>query len=240
MSQGRFAWTKSKLIGMIMYTIVVMADILCHFRLLCSLSWTFLPSPFSGLKPIGGVFFGLKANVKYIAPGGRPVAVRAEEQVAWDKISHDELADWKQQGPPTPLLDTVNFPVHIKNFNQRQLEQLCKELRAGEVSHVPYLFSCWVSLVECQYNVAHLFAELIHTVAKTGGHLGSSLGVVELTVAMHHVFNTPVSQSLERFSAYFHHIVFIRISLLPCWFNDVCRTIRSSGMWVTRLISTSC
>lgn len=34
-------------------------------------------------------------------------------------------------------------------------------------------------------------ADLIHTVAKTGGHLGSSLGVVELTVALHHVFNTP-------------------------------------------------
>ena len=34
-------------------------------------------------------------------------------------------------------------------------------------------------------------ADLVHTVAKTGGHLGSSLGVVELSVALHHVFNTP-------------------------------------------------
>ena len=82
---------------------------------------------------------------------------------AWDKISIDELEDWKNDGPPTPLLDTVNFPVHIKNFSVSQLKQLCKELRA----------------------------DLIHTVAKTGGHLGSSLGVVELSVALHHVFNTP-------------------------------------------------
>ncbi|GAB4813647.1 hypothetical protein N2152v2_000693 [Parachlorella kessleri] len=81
----------------------------------------------------------------------------------WDTISQDELSDWREQGPPTPLLDTVNFPVHIKNFNVQQLKQLCKELRA----------------------------DLVHSVAKTGGHLGSSLGVVELSVALHHVFNTP-------------------------------------------------
>lgn len=50
---------------------------------------------------------------------------------SWDTISQDELTDWQEQGPPTPLLDTVNFPVHIKNFNAPQLKQLCKELRAG-------------------------------------------------------------------------------------------------------------
>ncbi|KAL6772036.1 DXS1 [Auxenochlorella protothecoides x Auxenochlorella symbiontica] len=95
--------------------------------------------------------------------GGGEEQPSSAEGVAWDKISTDELADWAGAGPPTPLLDTVAFPVHIKNFNSRQLQQLCKELRA----------------------------DLIHTVAKTGGHLGSSLGVVELTVALHHVFNTP-------------------------------------------------
>lgn len=40
--------------------------------------------------------------------------------------------DWKQGGPTTPLLDTVNFPVHLKNLSPRQLQQLCKELRAGK------------------------------------------------------------------------------------------------------------
>lgn len=98
----------------------------------------------------------------------RPAAVSgngkaAVEPRSWDTISTDELEDWQEEGPPTPLLDTVNYPVHIKNFNARQLQQLCKELRA----------------------------DLIHTVAKTGGHLGSSLGVVELTVALHYVFNMP-------------------------------------------------
>lgn len=39
-------------------------------------------------------------------------------------------------------------------------------------------------------------AETIHTVSKTGGHLGSSLGVVELTVALHHVFNCPEDKFL--------------------------------------------
>jgi hypothetical protein len=68
--------------------------------------------------------------------------VRAE---AWDKISSDELADWQQQGPPTPLLDTVNFPVHIKNFNLKQLQQLCKELRAGGFLMQDVLF--WIVLL---------------------------------------------------------------------------------------------
>ncbi|GER34514.1 1-deoxy-D-xylulose 5-phosphate synthase [Striga asiatica] len=65
--------------------------------------------------------------------------------------------------PPTPLLDTINYPIHMKNLSTKDLEQLAAELRA----------------------------EIVHTVAKTGGHLSSSLGVVELTVALHHVFNTP-------------------------------------------------
>ncbi|KFM24758.1 1-deoxy-D-xylulose-5-phosphate synthase 1, chloroplastic [Auxenochlorella protothecoides] len=102
-------------------------------------------------------------GLRWVLRWWRPGRPSSAEGVAWDKISTDELADWAGAGPPTPLLDTVAFPVHIKNFNSRQLQQLCKELRA----------------------------DLIHTVAKTGGHLGSSLGVVELTVALHHVFNTP-------------------------------------------------
>ena len=82
---------------------------------------------------------------------------------AWDKLTVDEIASWDTKGPPTPLLDTVNFPVHIKNFKPEQLRQLCKELRS----------------------------DIVHKVSKSGGHLSSSLGVVELTVALHHVFNTP-------------------------------------------------
>ncbi|KAL8476310.1 hypothetical protein ACS0TY_028835 [Phlomoides rotata] len=71
--------------------------------------------------------------------------------------------DFSGGAPVTPLLDTINYPIHMKNLGIKDLEQLAAEVRA----------------------------EIVHTVAKTGGHLSSSLGVVELTVALHHVFNTP-------------------------------------------------
>jgi 1-deoxy-D-xylulose-5-phosphate synthase len=65
--------------------------------------------------------------------------------------------------PSTPLLDTVNTPADIRAFNLAQLRQLADELRT----------------------------ETIDAVSQSGGHLGSGLGVVELTVALHHVFDTP-------------------------------------------------
>ncbi|KAL3527566.1 hypothetical protein ACH5RR_012222 [Cinchona calisaya] len=71
--------------------------------------------------------------------------------------------DFSGEKPATPLLDTINYPIHMKNLSTHDLEQLAAELRA----------------------------EIVFSVAKTGGHLSSSLGVVELTVALHHVFNTP-------------------------------------------------
>ncbi|KAI3986311.1 hypothetical protein MKX01_002156 [Papaver californicum] len=65
--------------------------------------------------------------------------------------------------PCTPLLDRINYPIDMKNLASQDLEQLSAELRA----------------------------EVIHSVSQTGGHLSSSLGVVELTVALHRVFNAP-------------------------------------------------
>ncbi|QPQ55114.1 1-deoxy-D-xylulose-5-phosphate synthase [Allosphingosinicella flava] len=65
--------------------------------------------------------------------------------------------------PETPLLDTVNIPADLRRLQPKQLRQLADELRA----------------------------ETISAVGTTGGHLGSGLGVVELTVAIHYVFNTP-------------------------------------------------
>ncbi len=65
--------------------------------------------------------------------------------------------------PSTPLLDRVKIPADLRNFSAEQLRQLADELRA----------------------------ETIDTVSTTGGHLGSSLGVVELTVAIHAIFDTP-------------------------------------------------
>lgn len=63
----------------------------------------------------------------------------------------------------TPLLNTVRSVQDLRNLPEERLQQLADEIRG----------------------------EVIHTVSKTGGHLGSGLGVVELTVALHYVFNTP-------------------------------------------------
>nr|CAD6422798.1 1-deoxy-D-xylulose-5-phosphate synthase [Rhizobium sp. Q54] len=65
--------------------------------------------------------------------------------------------------PQTPLLDTVKFPADLRMIEDRDLPQLAREVRD----------------------------EMIDAVSKTGGHLGAGLGVVELTIAIHKVFNTP-------------------------------------------------
>ena len=65
--------------------------------------------------------------------------------------------------PSTPLLDTVTIPADLRSLRPDQLRQFADELRAETVS----------------------------AVSVTGGHLGAGLGVVELTTAIHYVFNTP-------------------------------------------------
>ncbi len=65
--------------------------------------------------------------------------------------------------PETPLLDTIHYPEDVRALDRSRLRQLADELRA----------------------------ETISAVSVTGGHLGAGLGVVELTVAIHHVFDTP-------------------------------------------------
>ena len=62
-----------------------------------------------------------------------------------------------------PLLDTVHMPEQLRHLSRKQLPELAKELREF----------------------------LVESVSKTGGHLSSNLGVVELTIALHYVFNTP-------------------------------------------------
>ena len=65
--------------------------------------------------------------------------------------------------PDTPLLDKVNNPTELKLLEIGQLSQLAEELRAF----------------------------LLYSVGKTGGHFGAGLGVVELTIALHYIFDTP-------------------------------------------------
>ncbi len=95
----------------------------------------------------------------------------------------------------TPLLDRVNFPSDLKNLSPDQLRQLADELRS----------------------------EMIDAVAKTGGHLGAGLGVVELTVALHYVFDTPDDRLIwdVGHQAYPHKILTGR--------RDRIRTLRQGG-----------
>jgi 1-deoxy-D-xylulose-5-phosphate synthase len=65
--------------------------------------------------------------------------------------------------PLTPILDTVNYPADIRSFSVSELENLSNELREF----------------------------LLYSVGQSGGHLGGGLGVVELTIALHYLFNTP-------------------------------------------------
>ncbi len=95
----------------------------------------------------------------------------------------------------TPLLDRIRLPLDMKNLSAEQLRQLADELRT----------------------------ETINAVAVTGGHLGAGLGVVELTVALHYVFDTPVDRLIwdVGHQAYPHKILTGR--------RDRIRTLRQGG-----------
>jgi 1-deoxy-D-xylulose-5-phosphate synthase len=97
--------------------------------------------------------------------------------------------------PATPLLDTVDLPADLRQLRPDQLRQVADELRA----------------------------EMIAAVGQTGGHLGSGLGVVELTVAIHYVFNTPDDRLIwdVGHQAYPHKILTGR--------RDRIRTLRAGG-----------
>src|SRR5215472_11738527 len=97
--------------------------------------------------------------------------------------------------PSTPLLDRVRIPSDLRNFSAEQLRQLADELRA----------------------------ETIDVVSTTGGHFGASLGVVELTVAIHAIFETPRDRLLwdVGHQAYPHKILTGR--------RDRIRTLRQGG-----------
>jgi 1-deoxy-D-xylulose-5-phosphate synthase len=97
--------------------------------------------------------------------------------------------------PDTPLLDTVQYPAELRELGKDQLPQLADELRQ----------------------------EIISAVSVTGGHLGSALGVIGLTVALHYVFDTPRDKLVwdVGHQAYPHKIVTGR--------RDRIRTLRQGG-----------
>ena len=93
------------------------------------------------------------------------------------------------------LLDKIKYPVDLRKINLEDLKRLSKELRE----------------------------ELIDVVSTTGGHLGAGLGVVELTVALHYVFNTPKDKLVwdVGHQSYPHKIITGR--------RDSIRTLRKGG-----------
>jgi 1-deoxy-D-xylulose-5-phosphate synthase len=96
---------------------------------------------------------------------------------------------------PTPILDTIDTPADLRRLDEKQLRQVADELRA----------------------------ETISAVAATGGHLGAGLGVVELTVALHYLFDTPRDRLIwdVGHQAYPHKILTSR--------RDKIRTLRQGG-----------
>ncbi len=99
------------------------------------------------------------------------------------------------QSSKTPLLDRVNIPDDLRRLEPAELRQLADELRQ----------------------------EMIDAVAQTGGHLGAGLGVVELTVALHYIFDTPRDRLIwdVGHQAYPHKIITGR--------RDRIRTLRQGG-----------
>ncbi len=97
--------------------------------------------------------------------------------------------------PATPMLDRVRYPADLRNFSADQLKQIADELRA----------------------------ETLDAVSVTGGHLGASLGVVELTVAIHAIFDTPYDRLIwdVGHQCYPHKILTGR--------RDRIRTLRQGG-----------
>ena len=93
------------------------------------------------------------------------------------------------------LLDRINYPTDLRKLKKEELKILSKELRE----------------------------ELINAVSTTGGHLGAGLGVVELTIALHYVFNTPKDKLVwdVGHQAYPHKIITGR--------RDRIRTLRKGG-----------
>ncbi|HIO51474.1 MAG TPA: 1-deoxy-D-xylulose-5-phosphate synthase, partial [Pelagibacteraceae bacterium] len=93
------------------------------------------------------------------------------------------------------LLDQIKYPIDLRKLKKEELKQLAKELRQ----------------------------ELIDVVSVTGGHLGAGLGVIELTVALHYVFDTPKDKLVwdVGHQAYPHKIITGR--------RDRIRTLRKGG-----------
>ena len=93
------------------------------------------------------------------------------------------------------LLDKIKYPADLRKLNKKDLKELAKELRE----------------------------EVIEVVSTTGGHLGAGLGVIELTIALHYVFNTPKDKLVwdVGHQAYPHKIITGRRNNIRTFINFV-------------------
>ena len=128
------------------------------------------------------------------APQNATKATRASP-FSFDSIGGYHYDRAMTDRPSTPLLDTVDVPADLRKLKPEDLRQFADELRA----------------------------EMISAVGTTGGHLGSGLGVVELTTALHYVFDTPRDKIVwdVGHQCYPHKIVTGR--------RDRIRTLRTGG-----------
>lgn len=120
----------------------------------------------------------------------KPKSVRNNAKIDGNHLSYrlQTFSDLPTSRPNTPLLDTINHPADLKPLDDAQLRQLCDELRAF----------------------------LLYSVGQSGGHFGANLGVVELTVALHSVLDTPTDKLVwdVGHQAYAHKILTGRRQML--------------------------
>lgn len=152
-----------------------------------------LAPAFAVAPPLSHCSFSPRAPVASRAAPPQACAPRRAPRAA---AADDAMAKAAYRGPrASPLLDAIDMPADLRRLSKDELRQLATELR-------------W---------------DVLRTVATTGGHLGASLGVIELTVALHYVFNTPHDRLIWDVShqAYPHKILTGRRSRMP--------TLRKSG-----------
>ncbi len=124
-----------------------------------------------------------------------PVSANGAGRLIYEPVLGNPVYMANRDASKTPLLDTIPTPDKLRTVDEGQLRQIADELRS----------------------------ETIDAVSVTGGHLGAGLGVVELTVALHYVFNTPEDRIIwdVGHQAYPHKILTGR--------RDRIRTLRQGG-----------
>jgi len=136
---------------------------------------------------IAGLLACCRLSAAWLLSPSKPAPLRTVGRLSMSSRAEDSL---RYFGPKTtPLLDAIKQPSDMKRLTIDELKQLTYELR-------------W---------------DVLNSVSKTGGHLGSSLGVVELTVALHYVFDCPEDKIVwdVAHQAYPHKILTGRRELMP-------------------------